>query len=132
MVGVRCKPYGSKEYLYQLRKFARVAEDPTHGPEHTFLDKKRFVVVSYDPVEGYALLFDSATTIYMKMCLSYTVQGSVPFGLALFDAEYDDWSKKGDKAGSFPLTRSARKVVDDIKDNSADDSAGPMECVALE
>ncbi|KAL3249782.1 hypothetical protein MRX96_055972 [Rhipicephalus microplus] len=89
MVGVRCQPYGSKEYLYELQKFTR-------------------------------------------MCLSYTVQLGVPFGLALFDAEYDQWSKEGNKADSFPLTRSARKAVDDIKYNAADNSTEPLKCVAPE
>ncbi|KAL1427599.1 hypothetical protein MTO96_017297 [Rhipicephalus appendiculatus] len=130
MIGVRCKPYESKEYLYELQKFTHVTEDPTFGRKHTFVDDKRFVMVSYNPAEGYALIFDSAATIYMKMCLSYTVQDSVPFGLALFDAEYDDWSEEGNEAGSFPLTRSARKAVDEIKDNSADNATGPMQCVA--
>ncbi|KAH6936703.1 hypothetical protein HPB50_020907 [Hyalomma asiaticum] len=69
---------------------------------------------------------------HSQMCLSYTVEGSVPFGLALFDAEYDRWSKKGNKTANFPLTRSARKALDDIKHDSAASSNGSMKCVTSE
>ncbi|XP_054930090.1 uncharacterized protein [Dermacentor andersoni] len=130
MIGVRCKPYMSEEYLYELQSFTYITEHPSYGPNHTFFDEKRFVMVSYDPVKGYALIFDSAATIYMKMCLSYTDQGALPFGLALFDAEYDDWSKKVNNTGGFPLIRSARKALNDIENNTAGDSTKSMKCVA--
>ncbi|XP_077520110.1 uncharacterized protein LOC144129925 [Amblyomma americanum] len=115
MVGAKCEPYESKEYLYELQHFTYTKENPAFGPKNTFLDERRWVMVSYSPDKNLALLFDSPATIYMKMCLSYTSQGRVPFGLALFDAEYDDWSKTNETAGSFPLTRAARKVIEDIK-----------------
>ncbi|XP_075543692.1 uncharacterized protein LOC142578175 [Dermacentor variabilis] len=130
MIGVRCKPYESEEYLYELQGFTYIAEHPSYGPNHTFFDEKRFVMVSYDPVKAYALIFDSAATIYMKMCLSYADQGALPFGLALFDAEYDDWSKKVNNTGGFPLIRSARKALKDIENNTAGDSTKSMKCVA--
>lgn len=130
MIGARCKPYDRKRYLYELESFKYTTKDAAFGPKHTFLDEERFVMVSYNPKTGYSLLFDSEATIHMKMCLSYNTQSSVPFGLALFDAEYDDWSSPGGKSPSlFPLTHAARNVLDIIKTNSTRHFSEPLKCM---
>ncbi|KAK8787192.1 hypothetical protein V5799_023034 [Amblyomma americanum] len=68
MVGAKCEPYESKEYLYELQHFTYTKENPAFGPKNTFLDERRWVMVSYSPDKNLALLFDSPATIYMKRC----------------------------------------------------------------
>ncbi|KAL1484290.1 hypothetical protein MTO96_050068 [Rhipicephalus appendiculatus] len=49
------------------------------------------------------------------MCKARKLVASVPYGLALFDAEFDDTSNEcatTNKFGNFTLVRAARRAVD--------------------
>ncbi|KAL1427596.1 hypothetical protein MTO96_017294 [Rhipicephalus appendiculatus] len=88
---------------------------------------------TYDESTGLAFVFDSEQTLYAKasgrhivhvsradvaallVCKARNVLKNVrPFGVAVFDAEFDDWSNtctSWNKFGSYTLMRAARKAV---------------------
>ncbi|XP_070381863.1 uncharacterized protein [Dermacentor albipictus] len=112
--GSRCKAYDESDYAREIDSFASVCSDAEYAA-HIARDESHETMHSFRLSPRSAVTFDSEDTIFAKMCKARKMVASVPYGLALFDAEFDDTSNEcsaTNKYGNFTLVRAARKAID--------------------
>ncbi|XP_037506489.1 uncharacterized protein LOC119382727 [Rhipicephalus sanguineus] len=113
-VGAKCKPFEFANGVNELDSRVTACTEQ-HYVAHVTRDERREVMSTYDENAGLAFVFDSEQTLYAKVCKARNALKNVrPLGLAVFDAEFDDWSNtctSWNKFGSYPLMRAARKAV---------------------
>ncbi|KAH6941503.1 hypothetical protein HPB50_019160 [Hyalomma asiaticum] len=112
--GSRCRAYDESDYAREVDNFALVCDDAEYTA-HIKRDEVHETMYSYRLNPRSAVTFDSEDTIFAKMCKARKMMSSVPYGLALFDAEFDDTSNEcatTNKFGNFTLVRAARRAVD--------------------
>ncbi|XP_049275400.1 uncharacterized protein LOC119405566 [Rhipicephalus sanguineus] len=113
-LGTRCKAYDESDYAREVDNFALVCGDKEYAA-HIVRDEAHETMHSFRLSPRSAVTFDSEDTIFAKMCKARKMVASVPYGLALFDAEFDDTSNEcssRNKFGNFTLVRAARRAVD--------------------
>ncbi|KAH6936706.1 hypothetical protein HPB50_020910 [Hyalomma asiaticum] len=122
-VGAKCKQFEFRTGPEELGSRISACTEQ-HYVAHVARDKQREVMSTYDGSAGLAFVFDSELTLYAKasahsVCKARNALKDVrPIGLAVFDAELDDWSntcKSWNKFGNYTLMRTARKTVDAIE-----------------
>ncbi|XP_072141374.1 uncharacterized protein [Dermacentor andersoni] len=112
--GSRCKAYDESDYAREIDSFTSVCGDAEYAA-HIARDEAHETMHSFRLSPRSAVTFDSEDTIFAKMCKARKMVASVPYGLALFDAEFDDTSNEcsaTNKFGNFTLVRAARKAID--------------------
>ncbi|XP_075730888.1 uncharacterized protein LOC142774412 [Rhipicephalus microplus] len=112
--GSRCRPFDESDYAREIENFASVCGDEEYVA-HIVRDEAHETMHSFRLTPRSAVTFDSEDTIFAKMCRARKMVASVPFGLALFDAEFDDTSNEcatTNKFGNFTLVRAARRSID--------------------
>ncbi|KAL3196884.1 hypothetical protein MRX96_014974 [Rhipicephalus microplus] len=112
--GSRCRPFDESDYAREIENFASVCGDEEYVA-HIVRDEAHETMHSFRLTPRSAVTFDSEDTIFAKMCKARRMVASVPFGLALFDAEFDDTSNEcaaTNKFGNFTLVRAARRSID--------------------
>ncbi|XP_054930089.1 uncharacterized protein [Dermacentor andersoni] len=116
-VGAKCKPFEFGTGLEELGSRVTACTEQ-HYAAHVTREEWREVMSTYEGSAGLAFVFDSELTLYAKVCKARNVLKDVrPIGLAVFDAEFDDWSNtctSWNKFGNYTLMRTARKSVDAI------------------
>ncbi|KAL3249773.1 hypothetical protein MRX96_055965 [Rhipicephalus microplus] len=117
-VGAKCKPFEPGTGLEELGSRITACTEQ-HYAAHVTRDEEHEVMSTYDGSAGLAFVFDSELTLYAKVCKARNALEDVgPVGLAVYDAEFDDWSnscRSWNKLGNYTLTRAARKTVDAIE-----------------
>ncbi|KAH7936033.1 hypothetical protein HPB52_016778 [Rhipicephalus sanguineus] len=125
-LGTRCKAYDESDYAREVDNFALVCGDKEYAA-HIVRDEAHETMHSFRLSPRSAVTFDSEDTIFAKMCKARKMVASVPYGLALFDAEFDDTSNEcssRNKFGNFTLVRAARRAVDYVYGRPSQDGDG--------
>ncbi|KAH7954433.1 hypothetical protein HPB49_018376 [Dermacentor silvarum] len=130
-VGTKCKPVEFGTGLEELGSRVTACTEQ-HYAAHVTRDELHEVMSTYEGSAGLAFVFDSELTLFAKMCKARNALKDVrPIGLAVFDAEFDDWSNtctSWNKFGNYTLTRAARKTVDAI---GAQNPTHVLDCATL-
>ncbi|XP_065290328.1 uncharacterized protein [Dermacentor albipictus] len=130
-VGAKCKPFQFGTGLKELGSRVTACTEQ-HYAAHVTREERREVMSTYDGSTGLAFVFDSELTLYAKVCKARNALKDIrPIGLAVFDAEFDDWSNtctSWNKFGNYTLMRTARKSVDAI---GAHNATHVLDCATL-
>ncbi|XP_049521458.1 uncharacterized protein LOC119448582 [Dermacentor silvarum] len=130
-VGAKCKPFEFATGMNELDSRVTACTEQ-HYAAHVTRDEQHEVMSTYEGSAGLAFVFDSELTLFAKMCKARNALKDVrPIGLAVFDAEFDDWSNtctSWNKFGNYTLTRAARKTVDAI---GAQNPTHVLDCATL-
>ncbi|KAK8761947.1 hypothetical protein V5799_026780 [Amblyomma americanum] len=113
-LGSRCRPFDETDYAREIDSFASVCGDSEYV-SHMRRDEAHETMHSFRLNPRSAVTFDTEDTIFAKMCKARQHVSSVLYGLALFDAEFDDGSNEcsaTNKYGNFTLVRAARRALE--------------------